>query len=48
MPKDKGASWGVRIGWLSSLKLTLTLFFALAGASLIGTLLPQGITLTRA
>ena len=45
MPKDKGTSWGVRIGWLSSLKLTLVLFFALAGASLIGTLLPQGISL---
>jgi cytochrome c biogenesis protein len=45
MPKDKGTSWGVLIGWLSSLKLTLTLFFALAGASLIGTLLPQGMSL---
>ena len=40
MPKDKGASRGVQIGWLSSLKLTLILFFALAAASLIGTLLP--------
>ena len=45
MPKDKGTSWGLGIGWLSSLKLTLVLFFALAGASLIGTLLPQGISL---
>ncbi len=45
MPKDKGTSWGVLIGWLSSLKLTLILFFALAGASLIGTLLPQGMSL---
>ena len=45
MPKDKGTSWGVPIGWLSSLKLTLILFFALAGASLIGTLLPQGMSL---
>ncbi|MGO9314444.1 MAG: cytochrome c biogenesis protein ResB [Syntrophobacteraceae bacterium] len=47
MPNDKGASWGVRLGWLSSLKLTLILFFALAGASLIGTLLPQGLSLVE-
>ena len=45
MPKDKGTSGGVQIGWLSSLKLTLILFFTLAAASLIGTLLPQGLTL---
>ena len=45
MSKDKGTSRGVKTGWLSSLKLTLILFFSLAAASLVGTLLPQGISL---
>ncbi len=44
MPKEKGALWGVGIGWLSSLKLTLVLFFALAASSVVGTLLPQGVS----
>ncbi len=30
------------LGWLASLTLTLIIFFALAAASIIGTLLPQG------
>ncbi len=42
MPKEKGPSRSVGIGWLSSLKLTLILFFALAASSIVGTLLPQG------
>ncbi|MGC9966697.1 MAG: cytochrome c biogenesis protein ResB [Syntrophobacteraceae bacterium] len=44
MPKEKGASRGLEIGWLSSLKLTLVLFFALAASSVVGTLLPQGVS----
>ncbi len=44
MSKEKSAP-GAVLGWLSSLKLTLVLFFALAAASLIGTLLPQQISL---
>ncbi len=47
MPKDKGPSGGAAAGWLSSLKLTLILFFSLAAASLIGTLLPQGLSLAE-
>jgi cytochrome c biogenesis protein len=42
MPKENGASWSVKLGWLSSLKMTLVLFFALAASSVVGTLLPQG------
>ena len=42
MSKEKS---GALLGWLSSLKLTLVLFFALAAASVIGTLLPQEISL---
>jgi len=44
MSQEKSAL-GAVLGWLSSLKLTLVLFFALAAASLIGTLLPQEISL---
>jgi cytochrome c biogenesis protein len=44
MSKEKSAP-GAALGWLSSLKLTLVLFFALAAASVIGTLLPQEISL---
>jgi cytochrome c biogenesis protein len=44
MSKEKSAP-GAALGWLSSLKLTLVLFFALAVASVIGTLLPQEISL---
>jgi len=44
MPKENSASTGVTMGWLSSLKLTLVLFFALAASSVIGTLLPQGVS----
>ncbi len=44
MSKEKNAL-GAALGWLSSLKLTLVLFFALAAASVIGTLLPQGVSL---
>lgn len=34
----------VILDWLASLKLTLFIFFALAAASVVGTLLPQGIS----
>ncbi|MGA2026927.1 MAG: cytochrome c biogenesis protein ResB, partial [Syntrophobacteraceae bacterium] len=44
MSKEKSAP-GAALGWLSSLKLTLVLFFALAAASVIGTLLPQELSL---
>ncbi|HIJ75380.1 MAG TPA: cytochrome c biogenesis protein ResB [Deltaproteobacteria bacterium] len=44
MSKEKSAP-GAALGWLSSLKLTLVLFFALAAASVVGTLLPQEISL---
>jgi cytochrome c biogenesis protein len=44
MSKEKSAP-GAVLGLLSSLKLTLVLFFALAAASVIGTLLPQEISL---
>ena len=45
MSKERSASTsGVDIGWLSSLKLTLLLFFALAASSVVGTLLPQGVS----
>lgn len=44
MAKEKGASGGIGFGWFSSLKLTLVLFFALAASSVIGTLLPQGLS----
>jgi cytochrome c biogenesis protein len=44
MPKEKGASMSLQLGWLSSLKLTLLLFFALAASSVVGTLLPQGLS----
>ena len=44
MPKEKSIS-GVLLDRLSSVKLTLVLFFALAAASVLGTLLPQGIGL---
>ncbi len=44
MSKEKSAPAGA-LGLLSSLKLTLVLFFALAAASVIGTLLPQEISL---
>ncbi|MGO9021783.1 MAG: cytochrome c biogenesis protein ResB [Syntrophobacteraceae bacterium] len=44
MPQEK-STLGAVLGWLSSLKLTLVLFFALAAASVIGTLLPQEISL---
>lgn len=43
MPKEKGAPAAI-LGWLASLKLTLFVFFALAAASVIGTLLPQGVS----
>lgn len=41
MPKENGAP-AIILDWLASLKLTLFVFFALAAASVIGTLLPQG------
>ncbi len=44
MAKEKNIP-GVLLARLSSLKLTLALFFALAAASVLGTLLPQGIGL---
>jgi cytochrome c biogenesis protein len=44
MSKEKSVP-GALLGWLSSLKLTLILFFTLAVASVIGTLLPQEISL---
>ncbi len=44
MPKEKNAP-GAVLDLFSSLKLTLVLFFVLAAASVIGTLLPQGISL---
>jgi len=44
MSKEKSAP-GAVLGLLSSLKLTLVLFFALAAASVIGTLLPQEVSL---
>ncbi len=44
MSKEKSAPAAV-LGLLSSLKLTLVLFFTLAAASVIGTLLPQEISL---
>ena len=44
MPKEKTASKTI-FDWLASLKLTLFLFFVLAAASVIGTLLPQGASL---
>jgi cytochrome c biogenesis protein len=44
MTKEKNAP-GAVLGWLSSLKLTLVLFFVLAAASVIGTFLPQGVSL---
>jgi cytochrome c biogenesis protein len=44
MVKEKNAP-GAVLGWLSSLKLTLVLFFVLAASSIIGTLLPQGVGL---
>lgn len=44
MSKERSAP-GAALGLLSSLKLTLVLFFALAAASVIGTLLPQEISL---
>jgi cytochrome c biogenesis protein len=46
MAKEKTAS-SAALGWLASLKLTLVLFFVLAGASIIGTLLPQGAALSE-
>lgn len=46
MSKEKSAP-GAVLGWLSSLKLTLVLFFALAAASVIGTLLPQEMSLVE-
>jgi cytochrome c biogenesis protein len=42
MPNENGAP-AIILGWLASLKLTLFVFFALAAASVIGTLLPQGV-----
>jgi cytochrome c biogenesis protein len=44
MPEEKTAA-GALLDLLSSLKLTLVLFFVLAAASVIGTVLPQGISL---
>ncbi|HYA42108.1 MAG TPA: cytochrome c biogenesis protein ResB [Syntrophobacteraceae bacterium] len=44
---EKKTAPGAAFGWLASLKLTLVLFFVLAGASLIGTLLPQGVNLSE-
>jgi len=46
MTKEKNAP-GAVLAWIASLKLTLVLFFVLAGASLIGTLLPQGVGLSE-
>lgn len=46
MSKEKSAP-GALLGLLSSLKLTLALFFTLAAASVIGTLLPQEISLVE-
>ncbi|MHC1728711.1 MAG: cytochrome c biogenesis protein ResB [Syntrophobacteraceae bacterium] len=43
MSKDQNLP-GKILDWLASLKLTLILFFALAAASVIGTLLPQGMS----
>jgi cytochrome c biogenesis protein len=43
MSKENGAP-AIILGWLASLKLTLFVFFALAAASVIGTLLPQGLS----
>jgi cytochrome c biogenesis protein len=43
MPKENGAP-AIILGWLASLKMTLFVFFTLAAASVIGTLLPQGMT----
>ncbi len=42
--KEKGSSANI-LDWLASLKLTLFVFFSLAAASTIGTLLPQGAEL---
>ncbi len=42
--KEKGSSANI-LDWLASLKLTLFVFFALAAASTVGTLLPQGAEL---